>query len=70
MDTVSKSLIIFGILLIVGGLIWHFSGGKIPLGHLPGDIHIQTGNSKIFIPITSCIVVSVLLSLISWLFRR
>lgn len=50
MDSISKSLIILGVVLIVAGLLWHFSGGKIPLGRLPGDISIEGENSKIFIP--------------------
>lgn len=70
MDSISKTLIILGVVLIIGGGLWHFTGGKIPLGHLPGDIRIDNGNSKIFIPITTCLLVSAILSLVSWFFRR
>ena len=70
MDSISRSLIVFGMILIVAGLIWHFSGGKIPLGKLPGDINIKTENSRIFIPITTSILVSVLLSVVAGFFRK
>lgn len=70
MDSLSKTLIILGGVLILSGLVWHFSGGKIPLGRLPGDIRIEGENSKIYIPITSSILVSAILSLIAWLVRK
>lgn len=70
MNPVSKTLIIIGIVLIVSGLFWQFSGGKIPLGRLPGDIRIETENSKVFIPITTSLLLSALLSLIMYLFRK
>ncbi|HEX3999792.1 MAG TPA: DUF2905 domain-containing protein [Pirellulales bacterium] len=66
----------FGWMLIVGGLalaaigaIWLF-GPSIPwLGHLPGDIHIDRGNTKFYFPLTTCILLSVAVSLILWLVR-
>jgi hypothetical protein len=70
MDAIAKNLIIVGALLILGGLVWHFTGGKIPLGKLPGDIRIESGNSKIFIPITTSILLSLILSLLASLFRK
>lgn len=64
-----RILIIFGVMLIVvGGLIqlapW------IPLGRLPGDIRITSGNARIYIPIVSSILVSVVLSLVFSLLAR
>jgi len=70
MDQVSKSLIIFGGLFVVMGLLWHFSGGKIALFNLPGDIRIHKGNTSIFIPITSSLIISGLLSLIGYLLKK
>jgi hypothetical protein len=50
-------------LLILGGLIW--LAGRIPLlGHLPGDIRLQRGNVSCFFPLTTMIIVSVLLTVI------
>ncbi len=64
MSIVAKILITSGVCLIIAGLIWHFTGGNIPIGRLPGDLRIQRGNSTIYIPITTCIVISLILSLI------
>jgi uncharacterized protein HemY len=56
-----------GLLLIVGGLL-AWTGSLSWLGSLPGDIRIDSGNTRIFIPITSMVLVSVVLNLILWLF--
>lgn len=71
MDTFSslgKVLVIMGLaLVLLGLLLW----GKLPfLGQLPGDIRIEKGNYVIYIPITSMLLVSAVLSLIFTLFRR
>jgi Protein of unknown function (DUF2905) len=51
------------VLLVLGGLIW--LAGRIPaLGHLPGDIRLQRGNVSCFFPLTTMIIVSVLLTVI------
>jgi hypothetical protein len=63
-----KILIFSGIALIVVGLLWPWVG-KIPLGHLPGDIVIDKPGMKIYFPITSMIIVSLVLSLVLRLFR-
>ncbi|MEB2308298.1 MAG: DUF2905 domain-containing protein [Candidatus Brocadiaceae bacterium] len=65
-----KILIGLGILMIiVGGLF--VLGGKIPfLGRLPGDVAIQRKNFSFYFPITTCIIISIILSLIMWLLRR
>ena len=70
MDNISKALIISGCVLIVFGLIWHFSGGKIPLGSLPGDIKIENDNTKIYIPLTTSLIISAILSLIAYLMKK
>jgi hypothetical protein len=64
-----KQLIIIGIGLLITGLLWPWLG-KIPLGRLPGDIVINRPNIKIYIPITTMIVISLLVSLIMKLFRK
>ena len=70
MDLVSKTLIILGVALVVAGLVWHFTGGNIPFGKLPGDIRIENENTKVFIPITSSILLSLILSAIFYFFRK
>lgn len=64
-----KTLIILGCLIIVSGLLWPWLS-KLPLGRLPGDIILDKPGFKIFFPITSMLLVSGLLSLILWLFRK
>lgn len=70
-DPIAKLLIVTGVILLTTGLLWHFGiFNFLKLGHLPGDIVIERPNSKIYIPIVTCLVISALLSLISLIFRR
>ncbi|MCG6879020.1 MAG: DUF2905 domain-containing protein [Deltaproteobacteria bacterium] len=64
-----RTLIIAGILILAAGLLWPWIG-KIPLGRLPGDIIISRPNVKIYIPIATMILVSIVISLILWLIRK
>jgi H+/Cl- antiporter ClcA len=67
----SKWLIIAGILLIAIGLLLHYAPGALSwFGRLPGDIRIETERTRVYIPITSMILVSLLLSLLIRLFRN
>jgi hypothetical protein len=70
MNPVAKALVVTGTLLVLLGLIWQFWGGQIPLGRLPGDIHIKREHSSFYFPITTSIVISLVLSLAAYLFRR
>ncbi len=66
----AKTLIIIGLILIALGLIWQFAPWLLNwFGKLPGDINIDKGNSRIFIPITSMAVVSLVLTIIINFFR-
>jgi hypothetical protein len=70
MDGFGKTLIYLGIFLVLLGLIFSL-GGKIPwLGHLPGDIYIQRGRFSFYFPITTCLLISAILTLVVYLFRR
>ncbi|MFB0526048.1 MAG: DUF2905 domain-containing protein [bacterium] len=70
MNIIGRILIIFGIVLILVGLILT-SGIKIPyLGKLPGDICIKRPNFTFYFPITTCILLSIILSLILWFLGR
>jgi len=66
-----RFLIMVGVVLIVAGLALTY-GGRLPirLGRLPGDIAIHGKNSSFYFPITTCILLSVVLSLVMWLLRR
>ena len=66
----AKVFIIIGLVLIALGLIWQFAPWLLSwFDNLPGDINIQKGNSRIFIPITSMAVISIVLTIIINLFR-
>jgi uncharacterized protein HemY len=70
MDGLGKTLIYFGLVLVVLGLVFSY-GGKIPwLGHLPGDIYIQRERFTFYFPLTTCIVISIVITLVLYLFRR
>jgi uncharacterized protein HemY len=70
MDGLGKTLIYFGLALVAVGLIVSFAG-KIPwLGHLPGDIYIQRDRFTLFFPLTTCILISVIVTLVLYFFRR
>lgn len=69
MNNTQKVIIIFGALLILVGLLWPYIS-KIPLFRLPGDIVIDKPNFKVFIPITSMILLSVILTLLFWFIRK
>lgn len=64
-----KWLIAVGLVLVVAGLLWPVLG-KLSLGRLPGDIVINRPNLKIFFPITTMVLVSLVISIIMWLLRK
>jgi hypothetical protein len=70
MPDLGKILVVAGLILAaVGALLW--SGlGKGWLGHLPGDLHYTRDNFSFHFPIVTCLLVSLILSLIFWLFRK
>jgi hypothetical protein len=65
----NRLLIIFGTVLIVAGLIWPWLR-RLPLFHLPGDIVIDRPGFKFFFPLTTMLLISAVISLLSWLLRR
>lgn len=71
MQQTGKILIIAGLVLLVAGLIIYFAGNKLGwLGHLPGDIRIERENFKLYIPITTMLLISIVLSLILYIIRK
>lgn len=71
MQEIGKFVVILGVFLVVVGMIlWRFPGLFGWVGKLPGDISVQKGNFSFYFPIVTCIVVSIILTLLSWLFRR
>lgn len=65
----ARLLIIAGLVLLVTGLLWPWLS-KLGLGRLPGDIVIRRENYSLYFPIVTSLLVSIVLSLLIWLFRR
>jgi len=65
----SRWLMITGALLLLAGLLWPILS-KLGIGRLPGDIVIDRPNFRFYFPIVTSILLSIVLSLVLWLFRR
>jgi hypothetical protein len=65
----SRLLIVIGVVLVALGLLWPWLQ-KLGLGRLPGDIVVERENLHFYFPITTSIIVSILLSLLFWLLRK
>jgi hypothetical protein len=63
-NPIAKWLIVGGIVLVVLGVLWQLVGRFIPLGRLPGDIVIERENVRVYFPVVTMIIVSVLLSIL------
>jgi hypothetical protein len=64
-----RALIFVGLAILIAGVLWPWIS-KLGLGRLPGDIRVETENGAFFFPITTCILISLVLSLLLWFFRR
>lgn len=67
--SIPKILIGLGITLVVIGLLWSVLSKFINLGRLPGDIAVEKENFKFYFPVVTCIIISVVLSLIMYIVR-
>jgi hypothetical protein len=65
----AKVLILIGLALVVVGLIW-LAGERLGLGRLPGDIVVEREGFRLYIPLMTSLIVSVVLSLLLWFFGR
>jgi len=65
-----RMLIIAGVVLLVAGLIVTVGGRFFGLGRLPGDIVVRRNNFTFYFPLVTCILLSLLLTVVTWLFRR
>ena len=71
MSDVGKILVAIGLsLAVLGGLIWLGAKTNLPLGRLPGDIRIDRDNFKFYFPLTTCLLLSAVLTIIFWLLRK
>lgn len=64
-----RFLVILGLAIVVAGLAWPWLV-KLGLGRLPGDIHVERENFSFYFPLTTGIVISLVVSLLLWIFRK
>ena len=69
MSDMQRILIAIGAVVLIVGLLWPWLS-KLGLGRLPGDIRIETESGFFYFPITTCVVISIALSLVIWFIRR
>ncbi len=65
----AKALIAIGIIFVILGLAWPIMQ-KLNFGRLPGDFIFKSENFKFYFPLTTCIVISVVLSILLWIFKK
>jgi hypothetical protein len=65
----ARFLIVLGLAILVVGLLWLYLG-KLGLGRLPGDIVIERENGAVYVPLATCLLLSLLLSLVLWVVNR
>lgn len=64
-----KILVVIGLSVLLAGVFWPWLA-KLPLGRLPGDIVIDRPGFKVYIPFATMLLISLLLSIIAWFFRK
>lgn len=64
-----RALIVIGVVVLLVGLLWPWIS-QLPLGRLPGDIVVRKPNFRFYFPITTMILLSIVISVLLWLFRR
>jgi len=70
MNELGKMLVIGGVFMTVVGVVLWSGVGKSWLGRLPGDINYTRGSFSVHFPVVTCLIVSALLTLLMWLFRK
>jgi hypothetical protein len=70
MNDLGKALVAAGLVLAAAGALLWSGFGRGWLGRLPGDIHYTRGNTSFYFPIVTCLLLSVLVSVILWLLRK
>lgn len=64
-----RALIVIGLALLVAGIAWPWLS-RLPFGRLPGDFSVERENFSFFFPLATSIVVSIVISVLIWLFRK
>jgi hypothetical protein len=66
---IQRLLIVLGAILFAAGLLWPWLG-HLGLGRLPGDIAVERPHFRLYFPWVTCLLISVVLTLLFWLFRK
>ena len=71
LKNVGRTLIVLGVLFVIAGIALEYAP-RLPfrIGRLPGDIYFHRGNTTFYVPIVTCVLVSVVLTLVLWIFDR
>jgi hypothetical protein len=64
-----RALIVIGLMVLVAGLLWPWLG-QLPLGRLPGDLVFERPGFRLYVPITTMILVSIVITIVLWIFRQ
>jgi hypothetical protein len=70
MNELGKMLVVVGLVIVIAGAVLWSGIGKGWLGRLPGDLNYTRGNVSFHFPLVTCLLLSIILSLLLWLFRR
>lgn len=70
MNEMGKFLVVAGLVITLAGVVLWSGFGKGWVGRLPGDIHYSKGDFHFYFPVATCLILSALLTLILWLFRK
>ena len=70
MNELGKLLVMIGLIVAAFGLLLWSGFGRDWLGRLPGDIHYGKGNFNFHFPIVTCLLISAILAILLWLFRK
>ena len=70
MNELGKILVVAGLITVANGLVLWSGIGKSWLGRLPGDIHYTKGNFSFYFPLVTCLLISLVLTLLVWLLRK
>ena len=70
MNDLGKLMVIAGLVIAAVGVLLWLGAGKTGFGRLPGDIHYSKGNFSFYFPLATCLLVSLALTILLWLFRK
>jgi len=70
MNELGRLLFLAGLVLMLAGLVMWSGVGKNWLGRLPGDLHVSRGDVSLHLPVVTCLVISLVLTVVVWMFKK